>query len=211
MAAYQRVIAAGRGMVAGGLTTGTAGNVSERLDSGHVVVTPAAVPYAELTPADLVVLDLDGAVVEGTRTPTSEWALHLALHRNYPEIGAVLHAHPPYASAFAAARTPLPAVIDELIRYVGGDVPCAAYAPSGSVQLGENAAAVMSHTGSALLANHGLVTIATDALDALHQAQVVEHTARVALGARLLGGAAAVPPDAVALFAAQYRADRGVG
>lgn len=210
MTPYERVIAASRGLLAHRLATGTAGNVSERLDAGHVLVTPSAVPYDDLTPDDLVVLDGAGTVVAGRRTPTSEWALHLALYRRFPEIGAVLHSHPPYASAFAAARRPIPAVIDELVLYVGGDVPCAAYAPSGSAELGELAADVLGDVGSALLANHGMVTVAADALSALHQAGVVEHAAQVALGSERIGGPAAVPAEAVAAFAERYRRARSL-
>ncbi len=80
-------------------------------------------PYPELTPADLVLVDLDGKQLGGRLAPSSEMSLHLACYRAFPEIGSVIHSHPPYATMFACARQPVPALIDEGVIYIGGDVP----------------------------------------------------------------------------------------
>ncbi len=210
-AALAAVLAAARGMLELGLTAGTSGNVSARLDDGHIVITPSAVPYQEMNTADLAVLTLAGEQVAGPRPPSSERLLHLACYGAFGEVGAVLHSHPPHATMFACARTPVPPVIDEAVLFVGGEVPVAAYALSGSAGVGANAVAVLGRVGSALLANHGLVTVAATPAAALHQAGVVEHCAHVAWGARAFGGHVPLPPEALTSLADVYsraRSDR---
>ncbi|MGI8447126.1 MAG: class II aldolase/adducin family protein [Streptosporangiaceae bacterium] len=203
--AFAAVLATARGMLESGLTSGTSGNVSSRLDDGHIVITPSSVPYPELTAEDLVVLDLDGTQVTGHRSPSSEKLLHLACYQAFGEVTAVLHSHPPHATMFACARQPVPPVIDEAFVFVGGEVPVAGYAMSGSAEVGLNAAAVLRDVGSALLASHGLVTVAASPADALRQAGIVEHCARVAWGALALGGHVPVPAKAAADLSGVYQ------
>jgi L-fuculose-phosphate aldolase len=203
------VLETARRMLALGLTSGTAGNVSGRLGD-RVVITPAAVPYDTMTGDDLVLLDLDGTVVEGTREPSSERALHLAVYEAYPEIRGVVHAHPVYATMFACARRPIPAAVDEFAIYVGGSVPCAAYAPSGTDHLARNAVAELAEVGAVLLASHGLVSIGSSPLDALHRAAVVERGAHAIWGAEALGGAEALPFGVNSVLAEGYRRGRSL-
>jgi L-fuculose-phosphate aldolase len=192
------VLAAAREMLALGLTTGTAGNVSGRRADGAIVITTSGAKD------DVCVLDLDGTVLDGDREPSSERALHLAAYRAFPEVRGVVHAHPVYATAFACARRAIPAAVDEFALYAGGDVPCAAYAPSGSEALARNAVSHLAHRGAVLLASHGLVAVGTSPADALHVAGVVERGARSIWAAEALGGAVPLPPDANAALAARY-------
>ncbi len=211
-AAREAVLAAARGMLQHGLTSGTSGNVSARLPGGRIVITPSALPYDQMTAADLVLLDDTGEPVPSgagpARAPSSERHLHLACYRAFGEIGAVLHSHPPYASMFAAARQPVPPVIDEAVLFIGGEIPVTEYAVSGSPEVGSNAVRVLADRGSALLASHGLVTVATGPAQALHGAVVAEHCARVAWGARALGGHAALPAAALGEMGEFYRRAR---
>jgi L-fuculose-phosphate aldolase len=202
---FAAVLAAATGMLQTGITAGTSGNVSARLGDGRIVITPSSMPYPQLTPGDLVVLDLDGKQVAGQRPPSSEAQLHLACYRAFAEIGAVLHSHPPHATMFACARQPVPAVIDEAVLFVGGAVPVADYAMSGTAEVGANAVRVLRGVGSALLASHGLVTVAATPGQALHQAGVVEHCARVAWGVRALGGHVPLPERTLAELGEVYR------
>lgn len=202
------VLAAAREMLALGLTAGTAGNVSGR-DGDTVVVTPAGVDYRAMTEADLVVLGLDGGVLEGVG-PSSERALHLAVYRAFPEVRGVVHAHPVHATMFACARRPIPAAVDEFAIYVGGDVPCAAYAPSGTDDLAAEAVRHLGERAAVLLASHGLVAVGTSPLDALHVANVVERGAEAVWGAAALGGAVALPSDAQRTLAEHYRRGRSL-
>lgn len=205
MSVHDEVLAAAKDMLRLGLTAGTSGNVSGRLEDGHVVITPSSVPYEDMVLADLVVLDADGEVVEGTRSPSSEKLVHLASYRRYPEVGSVIHAHPVYASMFALAREPIPSVIDEFAVYVGGAVPCAEYAMTGTPELGENAADCLADRGSALLANHGTVTVSGSPAQALHQLGVVERAAQIVWGARSLGRVAELPEQVNATLSSYYR------
>jgi L-fuculose-phosphate aldolase len=210
-AARAAVLAAAQGMLSHGLSSGTSGNVSVRLGDGRVVITPSQLPYPELGPADLVVITLDGELAgpaAAGRVPSSESQLHCACYQAFPEIGAVLHSHPPFATMFAAARQPVPAVVDEAVLFLGGDIPVARYAPSGSAQVGHNAVRVLADRASALLASHGMVTIAASPAEALHAAVVTEHCAQVAWGTRALGGHAALPASTVQAFGTRYRQAR---
>lgn len=206
----EAVLAAARAMASSGLVAGTAGNVSGRLADGTVCATPASLPYEAMALDDLVVVDRDGAVVAGHRRPTSELALHLACYRAFPEVGGVVHAHPVFASAFAVLGRPVPAVVEEGVLFVGGDVPVCQFRSTGTADLGDEACAHLADRGAALLANHGLVAVGSDPADALHVATVVERVAHVAWAAQLLGEPVAVPDDALGALAAAYR-DRRAG
>lgn len=191
------VLAAAKKMLAEGLVEGTSGNISGRLPDGLVCVTPSSVSYEAMRLEDLVVVGLDGTVVEGTRAPTTEKDLHLAALRRYPELGSVIHTHAVYATMFALAHEPIPAVIEEVVVYLGGDVPCCAYRGTGSVALGDEVADHLADRGATLLANHGLVTCAASPEKALHNAALAERTAKIVWGARAMGATIHPLPDSV--------------
>jgi L-fuculose-phosphate aldolase len=206
------VLAAAKGMLDRGLTSGTSGNVSARLAGGKIVITPSGLPYQDMGSGDLVVITMAGEPVPGGGgglVPSSEYQLHTACYQAFGEVGAVLHSHPPYASMFAAARTPVPAVIDEAVIFLGGEILVAPYAISGSAQVGANAVTVLADRASALLASHGLVTVADTPAQALHRAVVSEHCAQVAWGTRALGGHVPLPAATLETFGAAYRRGRG--
>lgn len=181
------VLGAAKQMLADGLVEGTAGNISGRLDADRVCLTPSSVDYRAMTLADLVVVDLAGEVVDGDRAPTTEKDLHLSVLRAYPELGSVIHTHAVYATMFALAREPIPAVIEEVVVYVGGDIPCCEYRGTGTRDLGDEVARHLADRGAALLANHGLVTCGSTPAKALHNAALVERTAKIVWGTRAMG------------------------
>jgi L-fuculose-phosphate aldolase len=187
------VLGAAKAMHARGLVAGTAGNVSGRVDDGSVVVTPSSLAYDEMALDDLVVVEPDGTVVSGERSPTSEKGVHLATLAAHPEVGAVVHCHAIHASMFAVAREPIPAAVDEFVVYIGGEVPVCDYHPAGSDALADAVAAALADRSAALMASHGLVTVGRTVDDALHSALVVEHNAEIVWGARLLGTIAELP------------------
>ena len=193
----EAVLATAKRMLADGLVEGTAGNISGRLPDGLVCVTPSSVAYVTMTLDDLVVVDLDGTVVSGSRSPTTEKDLHLATLRRHPELGAVIHTHAVYATMFALAHEPIPAVIEEVVVYLGGDVPCCDYRGTGTAALGEEVAARLADRGAALLANHGLVTCGPSPEKALHNAALAERTAKIVWGARAMGATIHPLPDKV--------------
>jgi len=199
------VLAAARELSARGLVEGTSGNVSARVDDGHVCLTPSSLAYDAMTLDDLVVVDLDGGVVEGDRSPTTEKALHLACYRAYPEVGGVIHSHPVYATMFALARQPIPAAIEEVSVYIGGDIPVCDYVMTGTDELGDEVAGRLAERAATLLANHGMVTVGSTPAKALHAALVVERTAHIVWGARLLGATHDLPPKVNEDFGGVYR------
>lgn len=183
----EAVLAAAKKMLADGLVEGTSGNISGRLPDGLVCLSPSSVPYDTMTLEDLVVVDLDGTVVDGHRSPTTEKDLHLSALRQYPELGSVIHTHAVYATMFALAHEPIPAVIEEVVVYLGGDVPCCDYKGTGTAELGDEVASKLVDRGAALVANHGLVTCGSSPEKALHNAALVERTAKIVWGARAMG------------------------
>ena len=196
----EQVCAYGREMEERGLTVGTSGNVSARVSEG-AIITPSSVPYGEITPADTILMDLNGNVLEGERAPSVEHKVHLACYTARPDIGAVIHAHPTWASAFAAARAPLPSFLDEFGVYVGDGVRVADYAISGTPEIAENVARAMGETSNAaFLASHGLVACGKTLAKAMLVAREVERAAQIYLMASLLGGAKDLPDEAKDLF-----------
>jgi L-fuculose-phosphate aldolase len=197
-------------MLHSGLVEGTSGNLSARLPDGNVVLSPSSLDYEVMTLDDLVVTDLDGNVVEGTRAPTTEKALHLACLRAHDDVHAVIHSHALFCSMFAVTRQPIPCVIEEFDVYVGGDVPVAEYRLTGSDELAEEVSKWVGDRGAVLMANHGLLTVGKDPRDAMKVAAIVERTARIVWGARLLGDLVPLPPETMERFAPIYKLMRGM-
>jgi L-fuculose-phosphate aldolase len=198
------VLAAAKEMLAKGLVEGTAGNISARQEDGTICVTPSSVDYVEMELADLMIVDLDGKVVSGERSPSSELPLHLAAYRAFDDIGSVIHSHPVYATMFAVARQPIPSCIDEFTIYVGGDVRVTEYAMSGNDRVGNNAVEALQGRGAALIANHGLVAVAPTPAKALHITALVERSAFIIWGARQLGEIHHLPEKIDQRFAGVY-------
>jgi L-fuculose-phosphate aldolase len=198
------VLDAAKTMYARGLVEGTAGNVSGRVDEAVVAMTPSSLSYEAMTLEDIVLCDLEGTVVEGDRSPTSEKGLHLSCYKLYPEVQGVVHCHAKAASMFAVAHKPIPAGIDEFIVYIGGDVPICDYKASGSEELGPTVAASLVDRSAALMANHGMVCVGKSVDDALHSALVVEHNAEIRWGAMMIGGVVPSPEKTQQNFSGVY-------
>ncbi len=198
------VVRAALAMEVAGLVVGTAGNVSARRPDGLIYITPSATPYGDVTPNGLAVIDIDGHQ-QGSGRPSTEKAMHAACYRAFPEVGGVVHCHPIHGSMFATARRPISPAVEEAIIYVGGEVPVADYAPTGTDELADEVVRHLADCSAVLMSNHGLLCIGSSPADALHTAQVVEHTAHIVFGAILLGGAVALPESVVQSFARMYR------
>lgn len=204
----QEVVDAARHMLQTGLVEGTSGNISTRLDAERVVMTPSSLDYEVMKSDDLVVVDLEGNVLEGERAPTTEKALHLACLRAHSDIGAVIHSHALFASMFAVTRQPIPCVIEEFDVFVGGEVVVADYELTGSDALGEEVARHVGDRGAVLMANHGLLTVGRDLADAMKVAHLVERTAQIVWGSRVLGSPVPLPKETLERFAPIYKAMR---
>jgi L-fuculose-phosphate aldolase len=159
------LIATARALQPAGLNRGTAGNVSVRHGAGFYI-TPTGMPYAGLEPDDMPLMALDGSHT-GRRKPSSEWRFHRDLYAARPEVGAVLHAHSPFAVSLACLRRDIPPFHYMIARFGGDSIRCADYALFGTAELSAAALAAMQGRKGCLLANHGLLVAARDLDEAL--------------------------------------------
>ena len=174
-----------RAMNAHGINQGTSGNVSARTEGGFLI-TPSGIGYDDCTPADAVPMAMDGTA-EGRCKPSSEWPLHRDVLAARPEINAVLHAHPPFATALACLGRGIPA-FHYMVAIAGGrDIRCAPYATFGSGDLSRGVLEALQGRSTCLLANHGMVTVGRSLKAALMLAIEVETLARQYLNALQAG------------------------
>lgn len=170
------------------LTTGTGGNLSifnrkEKL----IAITPTGIPYHDMTPEDVVVMDINCNVVDGNRFPSSEKEMHAIVYRTRDDLNAMVHNHSVFAAAVSATGKPLPAV-DYLVAFGGGkDVRCAEYATYGSPELAQNAIKAMKDRNAVLLANHGINVCADTLGTALAIAEQLEFCCEVYVRAKSTG------------------------
>ncbi|MEP6992830.1 MAG: class II aldolase/adducin family protein [bacterium] len=174
-------------LYAAGLIAGQDGNVSIRLPSGHVLVTPAGMSKCDVTMGDLVEVTASGVTVAGTQRPSSELDMHLRIYARRVDVRAVVHAHPPVATGFGVAGLDfMDDVLPETIFQLGG-VPLVPYALPGSPALGDAMEPFLAHHDGFLLANHGATTVG-HTLEVAHQRmESLEHGARILRTARMLG------------------------
>ena len=176
-----------------GLFAGTSGNMSAYCRAENIMyITPTSVRYETMRPEDVVAMRLDGTILGGEKQPSSEWRMHAAVYRAFPDTGAVFHTHSPHATAFAVVHRPIPATLIEMHFFLGGDVPCAKYARPGTDAVGENAAAVLAGKGGCLLENHGVLAVGRDLDEAYLRAEYIEDAAKIYILANTLGTPVAV-------------------
>jgi L-fuculose-phosphate aldolase len=182
------VCAVGRWAHGHGYVAATDGNISVRLDDRRVLATPTLMSKGMMAPDDLVVVDTKGGHLQGRRKASSEIAMHLLIYKRRPDVHAVVHAHPPTATGYAAAGLALnQALISEVVLALGC-IPLARYGTPGTPELTEALAPLVAQYDAILMANHGVVTYGADLLTAYMRMETVEHFARISLVTQLLGG-----------------------
>lgn len=181
------IVEVGRRMYARGYTASNDGNISVRLGSDRLLMTPKSVCKGFMTPDMMCITDLDGRKLEGERDPSSEMQMHLEVYRQRSDVQAVVHAHPPTATGFAVAGIPLDrAVLAEVLTTLGS-IPIAEYATPSTKELPAAVRKYIKAHDGMLLANHGALTVGTDLYSAYYKMETVEHFAKISLVARLLG------------------------
>jgi L-fuculose-phosphate aldolase len=173
------VVAAAREMLRLGLVAGTSGNVSAR-EGDRVHITPSGLPYGEMEEDDVVTLSLAGELLRGTRPPSSERRVHLAVYAARPDAGALVHSHSVYATAWSFLGDPLDTGTEELEHAAGGAVLTAPFAPTGSEEIAAAAVAALAGRRAALLARHGVFGLAESPARALEVCAAVERQAQIA-------------------------------
>jgi L-fuculose-phosphate aldolase len=199
------VVTYGVAMVRAALTTGTGGNLSCcDQDRGRVAISPSGVPYDVLRPQDVVVVDLDGNVVDGLLKPSSEIGFHLTLYRHRSDVGGIVHTHSTYATTLACLQREIPPV-HYLVGFAGAKVPVAPYATFGTAALARNVQQTMgAHYNAALLANHGLVAVGTDLPKAFGTAETIEFVARLYCQSLAIGDPVVLDDDEMKRVIAKF-------
>jgi L-fuculose-phosphate aldolase len=172
-----------------GLTSGTGGNISCRVDGAdQAVIKGSGVSFVDTNRDNIILVDLQGKVLQGSLQPSKEVKFHCGIYRIRPEIRAVVHTHSPAATAFSVVGKEIPMVTATAAKGLGR-VPCLGYAPPGSDQLAELVVNCFrdSHLKAALLQNHGVITVGKNLREALYLAEVVEDTAKISIYATFLG------------------------
>lgn len=193
----EQIVHCGRRLYERGFVAATDGNISVRLAPGSFLITPTCVSKGVLREDDLLVVDEQGQRLSGYRNVSSELSMHLLIYRLRPEVNAVVHAHPPTATGFAAAGIALEEPILAEAVAVLGRVPLARYATPGTAELAASLAPLVPQHVAILMANHGVVTYAASLEAAYNQMETVEQFARVTLVARQLGRMQPLPADEV--------------
>ena len=182
------IVEVGRRLYARGYTASNDGNISVRLDNQRLMMTPASVCKGFMSSDMMCITDLEGRKLAGQRNPSSEMQMHLEVYRQRPDVGAVVHAHPPIATGFAVAGIPLDrAVLAEVVTTLGS-VPIAEYATPSTKELPEAVRKYVKAHDGMLLANHGALTLGPDVFAAYYKMETIEHFAKISLVARMLGG-----------------------
>jgi L-fuculose-phosphate aldolase len=190
MSAYEvrhEIVRLGKLLHDKGFIAAADGNISVRLDERRVLATPTCMCKGMMSAEDLVVIDMQGRRLEGFREVSSEIAMHLMIYRVRPDIGAIVHAHPPTATGFAAAGIALDKPLVSEIVISLGEVPLAEYATPGTQALVDSLEPYVPEHNAILMANHGVVAYADDLLTAYMNMETVEHFAKIALTTQALG------------------------
>jgi L-ribulose-5-phosphate 4-epimerase len=192
------------------LVTWTGGNISARdSETGLVAIKPSGVLYSELTPEKMVVVDLDGNVVEGALKPSSDTATHLYIYRNRPDLNGIVHTHSTFATAFAAVGKPIPPVLTAICDEFGGAIPLGGFAPIGDEEIGKEVIRSIGSSPAILMQNHGVFTVGKNVRSAVKTAVMVEDAARTVFYAMQIGELIPIPDKMVIRLHKRYMEEYG--
>jgi len=192
------------------LVAWTSGNVSARdPQTGLIVIKPSGIRYENLTPESMVVVDLDGKVVEGNYKPSSDTFAHVYVYRQRLDVNGVVHTHSTFATAWAAVGKPIPPVLTAICDEFGGPIPVGAYAKIGGDEIGQEIIRSIGQSPAILMKNHGVFTIGKTPEAAVKAAVMVEDVARTVFYAMQLGQPDEIPAEEVARAHRRYLEEYG--
>ena len=180
------------------LVVWTGGNVSARdAETGFVVIKSSGIRYEEMRLEHMIVVDLEGKIIEGNFKPSSDTASHLYIYKHRADVGGVAHTHSAYATAFAAVNKPIPVVLTAIADEFGGAIPCGGFALIGDESIGKMVIECIGKSPAVLLKNHGVFTIGKDAKSAVKAAIMTEDNARTVWLAMQIGTPDEIPHEDV--------------
>lgn len=193
-----------------GLVVGSGGNVSGRdPETGLIVIKPSGVKFSKLTPNTMVVVDIDGNVIEGQMKPSVDTGVHLYIYRHRADVNGMCHTHSPYASSFAAQGERIPAVLTPITHILGRDVPCSRYATPGEVDTGQAIIDAAEGGMAVLVKAHGVFTMGKSAAEATSIAMYLEEAAMTTHLAMLRGPVEELPQEEIDRCYAWFRQNYG--
>jgi len=200
----EQLIEYGKKLVETELTKGTGGNLSiyDR-KNGQIAITPSGIDFNKIKKSDIVILDIDGNVIDGDTVPSSEWQMHLKEYQERNDMDAIIHAHTTYATVLSVLHSPLPAS-HYMIAVAGKDVRVAEYATYGSKELADNSFEAMKGRKAVILANHGLLAGSYNIANAFNVIEEIEYCAKIYCIARSIGTPVVLPDEEMELMAKKF-------
>jgi L-fuculose-phosphate aldolase len=199
------IITYGRKLITSNLTTGSGGNLSiYNREEGLVAIKPSGIEYFDMAPEDIVIMTIDGKIVEGDKKPSSEVSFHLGLLKHRPDVNAVVHNHSVYATTIACLGWELPAV-HYLVGFSGNKVPIAPYATFGTPELADNIIRSIGSYNACLMANHGLVTVGPNIATAFAAAEEIELVSRIYYQTKCIGTPVILSNEEMAVVGEKFK------
>lgn len=189
------------------LVAGTSGNVSEfDREKGIMAITPSNLSYKVMQPEDIIIMKLEGEIIEGTLNPSSEWRLHAGIYSGMPEVTAVMHTHSPYATSFAVIKETIPFILVEMLPFLGGELYIAKFGMPGTFDVGKHAVEAMTNPtrNACILENHGVAVVGKSLEQAYIRALYVEDAATIYHYARQIGHPKLVSYEAESILRDKY-------
>ncbi|GAQ95215.1 L-fuculose-phosphate aldolase [Thermodesulfovibrio aggregans] len=183
----EQIVRAAKKIYRKGLVTGYSGNISTRLNEKLIAITPKSKSYSKLKASDIVIIDFDGNLVEGSNEPSSERMLHIEIYKNRKDVNAIIHTHSTFACTIAALNFSLPLILDEQIEILGGEIGVTKYAPSGTKELAEETVKTLAQKKAVLLSKHGAVGVGSTIEEAFLVCELLEKLCKIYVFMRSIG------------------------
>ncbi|NCB42010.1 MAG: class II aldolase/adducin family protein [Clostridia bacterium] len=196
-ATKREIIKAGMSLDRYGLIALTGGNVSVRMESGEILITPSGMIYEDLIEDDILVMDINGKIIEGTRKSSSDTEAILYIMQNRPDVNAAIHTHQPYATAIGLIQDEFEVNLTTLANATAGPVPVTPYSSAGSIEMGMDTVKYIGDSLAVILAHHGVMTIGKNLKQALYAAVYLEEAAKCYLAAKACGETKKMTPEQI--------------
>jgi len=194
----RKLVNVGVQLLHNGLTRGTCGNISCLMPNEQkILVTPSNIPYGEIKPEDILLVDFEGKVIKGSHKPSVETPFHLTIYKNRDDVGAVVHTHSTYALSVSAVAKVVPVFLDEIFSHIGGNLEVSPYAVPGSDELAENMIRSLGDKNAVLLSNHGAVCCGKNLEEAFEAAEIVEKICKMYILSSAISEVKSLPKEGV--------------